>query len=68
MEIDKSTRTNLKSVGRKDQTYDQLIRQRITCDAVGCDALGSVELEVNAGKYGNIKLFVCPNCVGKFTD
>lgn len=68
MELEKSTLTNLKHVGRKDQTYDDLIRQRITCDAAGCQELGSVELDVYAGKHGTVKLFVCPKCVSKFQD
>jgi hypothetical protein len=68
MELEKSTREDMKEVAKKSQTYDQLIRQRITCDAVGCEELGSIELNVNAGKYGTVKLFVCANCVGKFTD
>lgn len=37
MEVDKSTLGNLKEVGKKNQTYDQLIRQRITCNATGCE-------------------------------
>ena len=68
MEVEKSTLTNLKQIGRKNQTYDQLIAQRITCDAVGCQKLGSIALEVNAGRFGTVKLFVCADCVGKFTD
>ena len=68
MELEKSTLGNLREVGKKSQTYDDLINQRITCNAVGCNAPGSIELKVNAGKFGMITLFVCPNCVGKFKD
>lgn len=68
MEIEKSTLQNVKSAGRKSQTYDALLNQRITCNATGCQEIGIIELEVNAGKFGTVKLFVCPNCVGKFTD
>jgi len=68
MEVDKSTLKQLQQVGRKNQTYDQLITQRITCNAVGCHAVGSIEIKVNAGKFGFVTLFVCPNCVRKFTD
>ncbi len=68
MEVDKATLGNLKEVGRKSQTYDQLINQRITCNATGCSAIGSIELKVSAGKFGTVTLFVCPNCVGKFQD
>jgi hypothetical protein len=68
MEIRKATLENVKSAGRKSQTYDALLNQRITCNALGCDEIGSIELEVSAGKYGIVKLFVCPKCVGKFQD
>jgi hypothetical protein len=39
-----------------------------TCDAAGCDALGSIEIKVKAGKFGMVTLYVCSNCVGKFID
>jgi hypothetical protein len=68
VEVEKSTLQNLKNVGKKDQTYDKLINQRITCNAAGCNAKGSVELKVNAGKFGMVTLFLCSNCVGKFQD
>ena len=68
MEVSKSTLQNIKSAGRKSQTYDSLLNQRITCNAAGCQEIGSIELDVNAGKFGTVKLFVCPNCVGKFTE
>jgi hypothetical protein len=68
MEVEKSTRENVKSAGRKTQTYDDLLNERITCNAAGCNEIGSIELKVNAGKHGIVKLFVCPNCVGKFTE
>ena len=68
MEIEKSTLGTLKQVAKKSQTYDQLINQRITCNAAGCQEKGSIEIHVKAGKFGTIKLFVCPSCVGKFTE
>ncbi len=68
MKIDKSTRQKLKHIVRKDETYDDLVRQRVKCDASGCDAPGSIELKVSAGKLGTVTLYVCPNCVHKFTD
>lgn len=68
MEVEKSTLGTLKQVGRKNQTYDDLINQRITCNAVGCQEIGSIELEVSAGNHGTVKLFVCPKCVGKFQE
>jgi len=68
MKIDKSTRQTLKHIVHKDETYDTLVRQRIKCDATGCDAAGTNEIKVNAGRFGVVTLFVCPNCVGKFTE
>ena len=68
MEIEKSTLQNVKAEpARKSQTYDALLNQRITCNAVGCQEIGSIEINVSAGKFGTVKLFVCPKCVGKFT-
>lgn len=68
MEISKATLNNVKDAARKSQTYDALLNQRITCNATGCNQIGSIELEVKAGKFGNIKLFVCPNRIGKFRE
>jgi len=67
MEVNNSTRDNLKQAGKKSQTYDQLINQRITCNAAGCNQIGTIELKVPAGKFGEVTLFVCNNCVGKFS-
>ena len=68
MELEKSTLGTLKEVGKKNQTYDQLIRKRISCNATGCQDLGSIEINLEAGRFGTITLFVCPQCVGKFKD
>ena len=68
MKIDMSTRQTLKHIARKDQTYSQLVNRRIKCDAEGCEAAGINEIKVPAGKFGTVTLFVCENCVGKFTD
>lgn len=68
MKVEKSTLGSLKEVAKKSQTYDQLINQRITCNATGCNEKGSIEIKVPAGKFGTVTLFVCPKCVGKFTD
>jgi hypothetical protein len=68
MELEKSTLDDLKDVAKKSQTYDQLLNQRITCNATGCQKKGSIEIKLDAGKFGMITLFVCPNCVGKFQD
>jgi len=68
MELQKSTLGILKEVGKKSQTYDELINQRITCNAAGCSAKGNIELKINAGKFGMVILFVCSKCVGKFRE
>ena len=68
MKIDKSTRHALKRIVRKDETYEDLIKQRVKCDASGCEAAGSVELNVPAGKFGLVTLFLCTNCIAKFED
>jgi hypothetical protein len=68
VEIQRSTLGILKEVAKKSQTYDQLLNQRITCNATGCDEKGSIEIKVPAGKFGTVTLFVCAKCVGKFTD
>lgn len=68
MRIDKDTRETLKRTARKHQTYSQVVKERIKCDAAGCDAAGINEIKVDAGKFGQVTLFVCPKCVRKFTD
>jgi hypothetical protein len=68
LEIKKPTLKNLKEVGKKNETYDQLIRRRIKCNNAGCEAIGSIEVNIENGKFGSIRLFVCPNCVGKIQD
>jgi len=68
MKIDQSTRQTLKGMVRRDQTYSEVVKQRIKCDAAGCDAAGINEIKVNAGKFGTVTLFVCSNCIGKFLD
>ena len=68
MKIEKTTRQTLKNVARKDQTYSELVEERIKCDAAGCDAAGTNKIKVPAGKFGEVTLFLCSNCLGKFTD
>ena len=68
MRIDLRTRKTLKYMARKDQTYSEIVKERIKCDADGCDAAGTNAIRVNAGKFGTVTLFVCPECVGKFLD
>jgi hypothetical protein len=52
----------------KDNASLSLVKQRMTCDAEDCNASGTVELKIPAGKFGIVTLFVCKNCVGKFRD
>jgi hypothetical protein len=68
MKIHKPVRQMVKSITRKDQTLSQVVKQRIKCDAAGCDAAGINEIKVPAGRFGTVTLFVCADCIGKFTD
>jgi hypothetical protein len=68
MKIDKPTRQTLKHMTRRDQTYSDVVRERIKCDAAGCEAAGTNGIKLNAGRFGTVTLFVCPNCIGKFQD
>ncbi len=68
MRIDQPTRQTLKHMARKDETYSSIVKQRIKCDAAGCDAAGINEIKVPAGKFGTVTLFVCAECIGKFQD
>ena len=68
MKIGKSVRETLKHVVRKRQTYSELVEERILCNAAGCDAAGINKIQIPAGKFGKVTLFVCSNCVGKFRD
>ena len=65
MKIQKATRQILKHIVRKDETYDDLVRRRVKCDAAGCDDPGSIELKVPVWNFGEVTLFVCNNCVRK---
>jgi hypothetical protein len=38
------------------------------CNAVGCNAGATTEIQVNAGQKGSITLSLCGNCVDKFRD
>lgn len=66
MKIERSTRQTLKHIVRKDQTYDEIVKERIKCDAKDCNAAGINKIEVGAGKFGTVTLFLCPNCIGNF--
>jgi hypothetical protein len=68
MELEKSTLGTLKQLCRKDQTYDEFLNHRIACNATGCNASGSIEMKVKAGKFGAICLYMCQECVAKLTD
>jgi hypothetical protein len=66
LELQKETLNRLREAGRKSQTYDKLINERITCNASGCHAEGKIELKLKAGNDGFVTLFVCEKCVRKF--
>jgi hypothetical protein len=68
LEIDRTTLSRLKEAGRKGQTYDKLLNQRITCNATGCEREGLIELKAYAGNFGLVTLFVCDKCVTKFVE
>ena len=65
MEINKSTLEELKQVGTKSQTYDELIRLRFKCNSTDCEQIGSVRIGLNEGTSRSITVFVCPQCVGR---
>jgi hypothetical protein len=65
---DKSTRQSLRNIVHKDRTYDQVVKDRIKSNAAGCEAVGTNEIKVNAGRFGAVTLYVCPKCLGKFQD
>ena len=68
VKIEKTTRQSLKHVARKDQTYSQLVDERIKCDTAGCDATGTNKIKIVAGKFGTVTLFVCSKCIGKIQN
>ena len=46
-----------------DRDYAEFV-----CEAANCYQIATEEIKVKAGKFGIVTLYVCPNCVGKFTD
>ena len=68
VEVKKPTLERLRQAGRKSQSYDKLIAERISCNTTGCQNDGIIKLVVNTGKFGNVTLFVCRLCVGKFVE
>ncbi len=38
------------------------------CEALGCGACATQQIEINVGKFGTLTLSVCINCVSKFTE
>ena len=68
MEIDKLTLENLKAVGKKNQTYDEIIKQRISCNTNGCEDTGNIKINMKHGKVGSLTLFVCLSCLGKLQN
>jgi hypothetical protein len=37
------------------------------CEAVGCSNFATNEIKLDIGKYGNISLFLCIDCLPKFS-
>jgi hypothetical protein len=37
------------------------------CEAFGCFEQATIEIKINAGKFGKIPLFLCKQCLPKFT-
>ena len=68
MKIEKTTRQTLKNAARKDQTYSELVEERIKCDAAGCDAAGINKIKVPVGKFGQVTLFLCSDCIWEFRE
>lgn len=38
------------------------------CEAFDCNSKATAQVQVNAGKFGNITLNVCKDCVSKFEE
>jgi hypothetical protein len=38
------------------------------CDGFGCNEKATREINVDAGKFGTLTLFLCADCIGKFED
>ncbi len=68
LEVQKDTLERLKEAGKKGETYDKLINQRITCNAINCNREGKIALKLEVGRFGFVSLFVCENCIGKFVE
>jgi hypothetical protein len=41
---------------------------KLICDSLSCEAEGTEQIEVSAGKHGSISLFLCKGCVSKFLE
>lgn len=39
----------------------------VICEANGCYEHALYEIKLDVGKFGKITLFLCPNCIPKFT-
>ena len=39
----------------------------VLCEAVDCGEIATERLEVPAGDYGNLELYLCKECIQKFT-
>jgi hypothetical protein len=44
-----------------------LATNKQTCEAIGCSKNATDEINLNVGKFGRISLFLCKECLPKFT-
>ena len=38
------------------------------CEGLDCDEFATQKIDVNAGTFGSISLFLCEKCVSRFRD
>jgi hypothetical protein len=49
--------------------YNKLCKEtnKQTCEALDCLNEAIIEIKIDAGKFGNIPLLVCKNCLPRFS-
>ena len=47
-------------------TENSALRFKGKCNALDCDLIPTLELEIDCGKYGSLRIFVCESCSFKF--
>jgi hypothetical protein len=40
----------------------------VICEANGCYEKATIEIKLDVGQFGKISLFLCANCIPKFTS